>query len=148
MYLSPKAIFYDSFARRGITGSFNQYAALDMNYFKQNYSVSTRTKIWNWPFVFPGFRNKLRKQRVLHDFRERETQPETFMGRVVSSHLFNWNFHSYPIVLNTESLATLFHPPSILVLTAPHIKRVDSRKASPQAGLEIFGEEGELEKFQ
>jgi len=147
IYLSPRATFYDSFARRGITGSFNQYAALDLNGFKQNLKVSTRTKVWNFPFVFPGLRNIIRKQRLLDSYLTRDTQPETFMGRLISSHLLNWNFHSKAIELTVDEVATLFHPPSDVVLTAPHIERIESRKGAPQSGLEIFGNEEEISEF-
>jgi hypothetical protein len=50
--------------------------------------------------------------------------------------------------MNVEGLATLFHPPTSVVLTAPHIRRVESRKTGPPAGLAIFGEEGEIEKYK
>jgi hypothetical protein len=147
IYLSPKALFYDSFARRGITGSFNQFGALDLNSFRQNYKVSTRTRIWHFPFLFPGTRNVIRQQRILHDYLKREVQPETFMGRVLSSHFFNWNFHSKPIQLTVEEIASLFHPPTEGVLTAPHMGRIESRKGAPQVGLEIFGDDDQIADF-
>jgi hypothetical protein len=50
--------------------------------------------------------------------------------------------------LNTESLATLFHPPTRMVLTAPHIERVESRKSGAPAGLAVYGEESDIEKFK
>ena len=50
--------------------------------------------------------------------------------------------------MNVEGIATLFHPPTAVVLTAPHVKRVESRKVGPPAGLPIFGEEEELEKYK
>jgi len=147
VYLSPKLTFYDSFARRGITGAFNQYTALNLNGVVQNFKTATRVRLWNWPFFFPNLRNILRKQRLLHDFRNREIQPETFMGRVFTSHPLDWNFKSKPFEMSVEGLATLFHPPTEVVLTTPHIDRIESKKGAPQAGLEIFGEEEELEDF-
>ncbi|MCH7883427.1 hypothetical protein IIA95_03365, partial [Patescibacteria group bacterium] len=45
-------------------------------------------------------------------------------------------------------LATIFHPPSYLVLTAPFIKRVEAKRLGPPAGLEIFGEEEEVPGLQ
>ena len=51
-------------------------------------------------------------------------------------------------MMNTRSLATLFHPPTFLVLTAPHLRRVESKKTGPPAGLAIYGDEGDLEKFK
>lgn len=147
VYLSPKTIFYDSYARRGLTGAFNQYSALDLNGFVQNYTVSTRTRIWNWPHFFPITRNKRRKAKMLYNYRHREMPPETFVGRLLTSGLFSWNFASRTSTLNVESLATLFHPPTYLVLTAPHLRRVESKKAAPPAGRVIFGNEEEIEQY-
>ena len=49
--------------------------------------------------------------------------------------------------MNIECIATLFHIPTVIVLTAPHIKRNESKKAGPPAGIAIFGEDKELEEF-
>ncbi len=149
IYLSPKTLYYDSFARRGLVGAFNQYAALDMNSFQQNFAVSTRTQIWNWPYVFPKKRNRYRKQRLLRAYRGREMPAETLIGKLLHCHPFGFaDLKSKRFLMSTESLATLFHPPTFIVLTAPHIRRVESRKVGPPAGLGIFGEEKEIEKFQ
>ncbi|MCR4328589.1 MAG: hypothetical protein NUV53_03680 [Patescibacteria group bacterium] len=148
MYFSPKPLFYDSFARRGITGMFNQYAALDLNMFKQNYSVSTRVKFWHWPHFFYDIRAEYRKASLLHCYRHRMMPHHTFMGKILYSQFFRWDFATKTITLNVEALATLFHPPTFLVLTAPHIKRVESRKTGPPAGLAIYGNEKEIERFQ
>ncbi|KKL63409.1 hypothetical protein LCGC14_2175410, partial [marine sediment metagenome] len=147
IYLSPKPLFYDSYARRGLTGAFNQYAALDLNSISQNHPISTRTRFWYWPHVFPKTRNELKKQRMLYNYRNREMPPETFMGRVLSSHPMNWNAHSKTFLLNIEGAATLFHLPTEVVLTGPHIKRVESRKGGAPAGLAIFGGDEEMDKF-
>lgn len=144
VYLSPKEIFYDSFARRGLRGAFSQYSALNLNSFRDNRPMSTRTRFWNWPHIFPKVRNEFRKQRLLHNYRIREVPPETWVGRLITSYLLNWNFASKRFFMNTKCLATLFHPPTKVVLTAPHIRRVESRKTGPPAGLAIYGEEGEI----
>ena len=147
VYFSPKSLFYDSFARRGIAGAFNQYADLDLNYFLINYRVATRTKLWNRPFFFPKTRNEIKKQRLLRNFYRRDLPPETVMGKVLTSSLWQWNIHTRSFQLSTESVATLFHPPTRLVLTAPHMVRVESRKTGPPAGLAIFGDEEKIEQF-
>lgn len=148
VYLSPQPLFYDSYPRRGLRAAFNQYGAVDINSFKINYAVATRTRIWQWPHLFPKVRNEYRKQRMLYNYRHRIVPPDTFMGRLLTSHLFNWNFSSRRFGMNTESIATVYHPPTYLTTTAPHIRRVESRKAGPPAGLAIYGEESEIEKFQ
>ncbi|MFH0806732.1 MAG: hypothetical protein V1885_03355 [Candidatus Brennerbacteria bacterium] len=147
VYLSPKEGFSDTFPRRGLAGAFNQYSALNLNGFRQNHKVGTRTRIWNKPYVFPKIRLEYRKQRMLHWIRKREIPPETWMGKFMTSYFFCWNFGSKRFLLNTKSVATLFHPPTSVVLTAPHIKRVESRRAGPPAGLAIFGEEKDIERF-
>lgn len=148
IYFSPKSMFYDSYARRGLTGAFNQYASLDMNSFIQNYDISTRTRIWNKPYIFPKWRNEFRKQRLLLTFSNRKLPTRPFMGKLLTSYIWNWNIHSKTFELNTESLATLFHPPTWTVLTAPHMKRLESRKTGPPAGLAIFGDEEKIEQFK
>jgi len=149
IYFSPASLFYDSFARRGLAGSFNQYGTTDMNMFVQNYSVSTKVDLWTWsiPRFFPAIRREYRKQRLLYEYRKRKKPLSNFMGKIITSHFFNWNFASREFMMNTKCLASLFHPPTTMVLTAPHIRRMESRKAGPPAGLAIFGDEDELEKF-
>ena len=149
IYLSPVALYYDSFARRGLAGSFNQYGTTDMNFFIRNDLVSTKVDFWTWgiPRFFPAIRREYRKQRLLYNYCKRKKPLSNFMGRVITSHFFNWNFTSREFLMNTKCLASLFHPPTSMVLTAPHIRRMESRKAGPPAGLAIFGDEDELEKF-
>jgi hypothetical protein len=148
VYISPKPIFYDSFARKGVIGAFNQYAALNLNSFTMNQGTGTLAKIWFFPYIFPGRRAEYRKERILFNYRTREMPKETFMGKAITSHFMNPNFASKPFHITTECLATVFHPPTFLVLTAPHLKRSESKKSAPPAGLAIFGEEKEIEGFQ
>ena len=147
VYLSPKATFTDSYPRRGLIGAFSQYAALDMNNFTQNYNVSTRTRIWDSPYVFPKTRGEYRKARLLYNYKDREVPPENFMGRFMTSYFFNWNA-SKTFMMNTKCLATLFHIPTAIVLTEPHLKHLESRRTGPPAGLAIFGGEEEIERYK
>lgn len=148
IYFSPLEIYYSSYARRGLRGAFQQYNSLGLNGFRDNYATGTRTRMWHWPHVFSKKRGELRKERLLYNFLHREMPPEDLIGRLFTSKLFNWNFPSRTIQLNTESLATIFHPPISIVLTAPHVHRRESKRAGPPSGLPIFGEEEEIEKFQ
>ncbi len=148
IYLSPKETFYDSYARRGLVGIFNQFAHLKLNSFRQNYKITTRTLFWYFPYFFPNLRNDLKKERLLRNYRLRDLPPQTFMGRVLTSHPLNWNFASKTFEMNVECLATIFHIPTELVLTTPFVPRIESKKTSPPAGLPIFGQEGEIEKFK
>lgn len=147
MYISPQDIYYDSFARRGLVGAFNQYGALNLSSLIQNYPVSTRTMIWYWPHVFPNIRNEFKKQRLLFNYRKREVPPETWIGRLITSKFFNWNFTSRRFMMNVEGIATIFHLPTSIVLTAPHIKRNESKKGGAPAGLSIYGDDEEIQRF-
>lgn len=147
IYFSPKLMFYDSFARRGLVGAFNQYSALDLNSFRQNFKVGTKLNAWNWPFLFPRKRLRYRRQRLLYNFLRRKQPQVYFWAKIMSMYLLNFNWKSKKFYLNIEGIATLFHPPTQYVLTAPHIKRVESRKAGPPAGLPIYGEETNIDKF-
>lgn len=146
LYLAPKASFFDTLAKKGVLSAFNQYGSNDLNSFAENSAAAT--KIGSWGLLFPNIRTAYTKQRMLLNYRQRQTPIGPLMGKIITSHIFNTNFFSQRSVLSSESLATIFHPPTFLVLTAPHLRRVESRRAGPPAGLAIFGEESHIEKFQ
>ncbi|RMD63946.1 hypothetical protein D6833_05105, partial [Candidatus Parcubacteria bacterium] len=146
-YLSPKPLFYDSFARRGITGAFNQYSALNLNYFTQNWNMGTKVSKLRKPFVLVESRKEMRKRRLLYNYQHREMPPDTAIGRILTSHLLHWNV-SKTFKMTTEAIATIFHPPTYVVLTAPHVPRVESKKGGPPAGIPIYGEESDVTQFQ
>lgn len=148
IYFSDKKTFFDNFPRKGIAGAFNQYSNLNMNSFGTNHAVATRTMIWKKPYVFPGTRLEFRKARMLLNYRKREVPIETPIGRAITSYLFNWNTTSKRFIMNTKCLATLFHIPTSTVLTEPHLKHLESKRAGPPSGLPIFGEEEELDRYK
>lgn len=137
-----------AFARGGIVGAFNQYASPKLNSFKANSETATRVDKWDWPHVRVDARLEHRKQRTLYNLRERVNPPESFTAAVMTSFIYDWNLDSKYFELSIDELATIFHPPASTVLTAPHIRRVESKKAGPPSGLPIFGEEEHLEKFK
>lgn len=147
MYLSPKALFSKDVGR-SISVAFHQYSALNLNAFKGNSRAGTKADTWTWPHVMTPQRTEYRKQRMLWNYVMRDTPPDSPIGRLLTSYLLNWNFATRDFSLNIEGLATIFHPPTAVVLTAPHIKRVESRKAGPPAGLAIFGGDEEISRFQ
>ncbi len=149
IYLSPKTLYGDTYPRRGMAGAFKQFTALDLNSIVWNSLTMTRTKLFQWPYVFPKWRNEYRKERVLYNYRKREFPIDlTMVGRFLTSYFFSWNFPTHTFMTSTECIATLFHPPTYLVLTAPHMRRVESRKAGPPAGTAVFAEEEEIERFK
>ncbi|QQG46178.1 MAG: hypothetical protein HYY55_04460 [Candidatus Niyogibacteria bacterium] len=144
IYLSPRSIFNRNLPYRGVRGAFAQYSTQNMNYFIPN--IPTRTMVW-WgkpPFLFPKKREEARKQRILQSYRNRALPEEMLIGKIFNSQIFYFDKKSRISVFNTESLATLFHLPSFLVLTAPFIKRVEAKRLGPPAGLQIFGGEEDV----
>lgn len=147
VYFSPKEIYQDTFARRGLAGAFKQYDAMDLNAFRRNDKMSTRARVWNFPYVFPDIRVRMRKDRLIMSYAHREIAPTTEMGKLIMSKFLNWE-HSKEMLMSARSLATIFHPPTHLTLTAPHMRRVESRKAGAPAGLPIYGNEEDIEKYR
>lgn len=141
LYYAPKSIFSTNFARRGLIGAFNQYASPALNSFKGNPFVETRSRWIYFPHIFVARRVEARKQRILHNFRNRRLPEESSWARVQVAHPLNLNLKSKTFILNTAEMATIFHIPSEVVLTSPHIKRLESKRMGPPAGLPIFKEE-------
>jgi len=137
----PKDIWDFNFAKRGVFSCFNQYASLSLNFFRNNTPVRTIVYWSMWPFLFPKRRLAIRKQRILKKYRERKMPEETLAAKLAQSSIFSLDIYSSLNTLNIEELATVWHLPSTLVLTGPLIKRVESRKVGPPAGLPIFGAE-------
>ena len=151
IYLSPKSTFMDSIPRRGVKGVLNQFATLNLNSFKFNDKTAVgtaRVLLFHFPYIFPHVRAQYKKSRNIYNYVRREVPEENFIGKLFTSKIFNWNFHSKRFTMNTECLATLYHPPTFLALTAPHVKRIESRKGGPPAGLAIFGGEENVEKLR
>ena len=147
IYFSPKEIFSSNFGQRGLFAAFNHYATETFNKFRYNVTVWTRANIWYWPHLFPKHRNRVRKERVVARYRRRAVYDDIFFAQLLDLNVFDWGLGTYNnarykrITLNTEELATLYHPPTYLVLTGPMTKRVESRRMGPPAGMEIYGSE-------
>ncbi len=141
LYYAPNSIFSTNFARRGLIGAMNQYASQGLNSFRANNKVETRSRWVYFPYLFVKKRVEARKQRLLYNFRNRKMPEELKLGRAYTSHPLNFNTQSRSFILNTAELATLYHIPAEGVLTAPHIKRAESKRMGPPAGLPIFEEE-------
>lgn len=146
VYFSPQEMFSSSFGRRSILSAMNQYATESFNKFGHNVFAWTLAKLWYKPYIFPTKRAIWRRERFWERYQKREMYPDSITEGLLKMRLFNWGFKPWSVhnlVLNTEELATIFHPPTVLVLTGPLIKRVEARKVGPPAGLPIYGEEDE-----
>ncbi len=148
IFIAPMETFSDTYPRRGLRFMFNQYGTLDLNYFKENDKMNTRVKIFDFPYILPKLRLLYRQHRILINYRSRQIPEEKWMGKFLTSHVMNWNFHTKWNLLSKRSIASLFHPPTYMVLTGPHLKRVESRKAGAPAGLAIYGEEDQMERYE
>src|SRR3989338_1755429 len=141
MYLSPKKIFNLNFGKRAIFSSINQYKSPTLNYFKNNTPVRTIV-YWSMPpFLFPNKRLNVRKEIMLINYRKRYMPDDQLTGKLLTSSILHLNIYTRPFVMSTEELATIYHYPSTAVLTSPFIKRVESKKIGPPAGLPIFSDE-------
>lgn len=146
LYMAPQEIYSASFGRRSVLSSMNQYASEQLNRFKHNTRAWTLAKIWYRPYLFPKRRRLAREERMYENYRKRQLYADTFMEAVWRMKFFYWGFKARQwsrMVLNVEELATICHLPMFVVLTGPLMKRVESRKIGPPAGLAIYGKEGE-----
>ncbi|MBI4121406.1 MAG: hypothetical protein HY470_00405 [Candidatus Ryanbacteria bacterium] len=138
IYIADKSVYNTNFAKRGTISAFNQHADRSMNFFLHNNSIYTQTKWINYPYFFPRQRAEGRKRRILENYHERKMPEEMVLSRYLHARALNFNTWQRTFVLNTEELATLFHPPTNLVMTGPLIKRVESKRMGPPASMPIF----------
>ena len=105
----------DSFTRSNVSavlGAFRQFNTQNLNAFKPDGSVTTKAD-----FPFKAQKIYYRKRRIFDAYKLR---------------LFPKKFS----ILNIEELATIYHYPTIFV-EAPTLKRLESRRGEPPAGLPI-----------
>lgn len=139
IYIAPKEVFDSGGIRRSILAAFNQYASERLNRFKNNTSSWTLVDPWSWPFIFAKKRERARKELMYKKYRQRYIRPETFWTRLAESGISGINAKWY--VLNTEELATIYHYPTHLVVTAPFVRSIGARSVGPPAGIAIYSEE-------
>lgn len=142
VYIGPKEGFSTNFGQRGLLSAFNQYGSEAFNTFKNNPFVWTRANMWYSPYIFPAKRLLARKERILAFYRKRKIYDEMPMARLLQFELANYGGTGKTSHLNTEELGTLYHLPTVLVLTGPTVQKEGGRKVGPPAGLSIYGEGG------
>ncbi len=140
IYIATDSVYAETFGRRGVLTGFNQYAAPNMNSFRQKVKIWTKASFWFPPYFFPKTRLLNRRRKLYQQYRERYMPDEPYLGIAPPRRV--------EMVLNTEELATIYHFPTYAVLTAPFIKRVESRRMGPPAGLPIYGGDDLPEAFQ
>lgn len=102
----------------GLNGAFRQYNSYNLNGFDSDHSTD-----FNYPWQdFQNYRLNRKKDKMLHHYKER-----SFFHSPHKGHFF---------VLNTESLATIYHFPGQVART-PTLARVEAKKAEPPGNLPI-----------
>ncbi|MFA6050342.1 MAG: hypothetical protein WC761_04060 [Candidatus Paceibacterota bacterium] len=117
IYLAEKNAWND-FNVAGLTGSFRQYNAPNLNSFKSSHAT-------DFDFFWQDFTGKKllkKKHHMLEHFQHR--------------HFFHPPHPGHKFVMNTESLATIYHFPG-QVAKSGAIQRVEAKKAEPPANLPV-----------
>ena len=134
IYLAPKEIYNFNIGYRGIQTFFNQFRH-DRQSLDRNFSVMTKAEWYYVPFIFPGTRLYWRRHAFWRKYMERFLPEHTFASKLFESHFWAWAFSHHPPILSSEELATLFHIPTNVVLTAPSMERIESKRLAPPSHL-------------
>lgn len=136
LYVAPKGSFNKDYSGRALPTFFTQFAN-DTNKFKKNGAVGLSSDWQNYPYFFLHKKTVPQKKDFLwHWYRKRALPEKSFAGKLFnSSFLCFFGFKTKTIILNTEELATIFHLPTNAVLTAPVMKRVESKTLPPPPSL-------------
>ncbi len=140
VYLAPENLYNRNTPWYGVLGAFNQYSSKAHNSFRHNTSVRTATLWYYWPYFFPAWRLQYRRGSLYYDYLQRKMPESAFITQLITKQTLS----PWLLVLNTEELATIFHFPSNIVLTAPSIQRVESRKVGPPSSLPMQAQADEL----
>lgn len=131
VYLAESTKYNKNTPWYGVLGAFNQYSSKAHNSFKHNAVVRTAVLWFHWPYFFPSWRQWYRRQKIYSLFRKRTMRESAFLTQIFTKATISPSH----MILNTEELATIYHYPSNIVLTAPSIQRIESRKVGPPAQL-------------
>ncbi|MFH1597663.1 MAG: hypothetical protein ABIB97_01145 [Patescibacteria group bacterium] len=114
LYIAPKEVFSKGKGVNPIKGALKQFAAKDLNSFKED--KHNRTKI---EYFFKRIRVVWRQRRLLNRYKKR------------------WNDALSPgFIMTSDELASIYHFPTETV-KAPLVKKIESRKSEPPTGLPI-----------
>lgn len=134
IHIAPKATFNVFFGYRGFFAFFNQLSS-SVNAFKKNHKTWTKIDWFIFPFVFPKRRLYERKKAIYSAFIRRYFPEETWAGKLMRSNFWRYDFYHKTCILSTSELATLFHPPTNVVITTGLMDRVESKRVAPPAQL-------------
>ncbi len=136
VYLAPKAMFNNAIPNSAVYAYFNQFVS-ELNGFKKNSSTATRVSPWTFPYtVQMAQRLQERKQAFLAVYRNREHKEDTWIGKKLkSSFWYSHHAGQKSSIFSSDELATFYHMPTDVVLTAPVMQRIESKHVSPPANL-------------
>ncbi len=112
-----------------VAGAINQFATLNLNAFKPN--MKTITIITKVSRLFNRKVNLLRRKKLLY---------EHYLYRdIAQPPPFRFGLKLKTSILNTEELATVYHPP-LATVTAAKLRVLETRKGEPPVNLPIVEE--------
>lgn len=136
LYVAPKEGFSSALVSGGVNNAYNQLSGPKYNAFSHTIGVGGK-----------GESLKFSKARMLWAYRRRSIPEAEWFGKVMTNNGQLRNFKEKWVPINVEVLATMFHPLTSSVLTAPHLERLSSRRVSAPAGLSIYGDDDAIKRF-
>jgi len=140
IYVAKQELMNLDFARRSMMSAFNQFASPTSNTFARNPKTTTDIKWTYRPWIFSQRRLAARKRRMYYHYRTRAMPAESRMSAFLALHPLHFNLTPSVFVLSSEELASIYHPPTKVVLTGQLIERAPSKRLGPPLGLPIFRE--------
>jgi len=129
LYIGKKETFNldNAFA---IMGAIQQYGTESLNYLRPNsHTLTLMYKVAKY-FPYIPLRRRLLKKR-------KERMYNAYVERAMpQKHIPQHRLKLRTSILNVEELATLFHPPTVVV-KAPKLQTIESRKSEPPVNLPV-----------
>lgn len=131
IYVSPKEIYNFNIGYRGIQTYFNQFRH-DRQTLERNLYIMTKAEWYYFPWIFHNTRLFYRRMALWDEYIHRFIPEETLAGKIHNSYIpWKFCFRHKLIILSAEEMATLFHIPTNVVLTASSMERIESKRLAP-----------------
>ena len=135
LHIGPKRTFNFFTGYRNFYAFFTQLNH-DYNRFTKNTKVWTKRDWYNFPFIFPNYQVSQRKEHIYYEYIKRYFTEQTWFGQLMRSDIIWRRGFSHKITyFNTEELATMFHPPTNIVITTGIMDRIESKRIAPPSNL-------------
>lgn len=146
LYVAPKDGFSSAFVAGGLGNALNQLSGPKNNGLAGTVGTGAKTKLLRGKQVQDA-KTRFLKARMLWAYRTRAVPQKEWWGKMLTRGPARNEASEKWAPINVEALATMFHPLTANVLTAPHLERLASRRVSAPAGLSIYGDEEAIKKF-